>query len=424
MNTIVLSQNAAHEAIEHAKSAPTEMLCIGIDIAKQTHVARAVLGTNKRLKKGCSFDTTIDGFKKFIKWLNLSKVENNIKYTFISMEPTATYWRPVFNYLKNALPDCEVFQVDPLAVAYARKMHSSNLSKGDPEDAFLIAELTQNGKCRRTLQRTQLSMTLREFYRNNNHAVKQAIICERQLRLLLDTLMPGVLKIIPERCQPDIYAVFNKFLDPDKIRSYSLNEWIRINSEFKCPVTKLKKIHALAKNNIKAFDDCLFCKTVWKQVWQAYKSAHSQNETFKKLIADAASKHEAYKNMLTIPGFGPMTIGGFIAGAGNIFQFKKPEQIEKAFGFDLQRTQSGKSEKTPHITKRGYNFARAAMYMAAFAGCDLPAWKDYYQRKKANSGSGKKALIALAAKMTRTAWKIAVENVPFDYSKVASDKCE
>ena len=199
---------------------------------------------------------------------------------------------------------------------------------------------------------------------------KQAIVCERQLRLLLDILMPGVLKIIPERCQPDIYAVFNKFLDPDKIRYYSLNE------------------------------------------------------TFKKLIADAASKHEAYKNMLTIPGFGPMTIGGFIAGAGNIFQFKKPEQIEKAFGFDLQRTQSGKSEKTPHITKRGYNFARSAMYMAAFAGCNLPAWNDYYQRKKANSGSGKKALIALAAKMTRTAWKIAVENVPFDYSKVASDKCE
>ena len=53
---------------------------------------------------------------------------------------------------------------------------------------------------------------------------KQAIVCERQLRLLLDILMPGVLKIIPERCQPDIYAVFNKFLDPDKIRYYSLNE--------------------------------------------------------------------------------------------------------------------------------------------------------------------------------------------------------
>ena len=67
-----------------------------------------------------SFDTTIDGFKKFIKGFNLSKVENNIKYTFISMEPT---------------------------------------------------ELTQNGKCRRTLQRTQLPMTLREFYRNNKHAV-------------------------------------------------------------------------------------------------------------------------------------------------------------------------------------------------------------------------------------------------------------
>jgi len=56
MNTLVLSQTKAKNTIEIAKATPDKMLCIGIgiDIASQTHVARAVLGTNKRFKIGCS----------------------------------------------------------------------------------------------------------------------------------------------------------------------------------------------------------------------------------------------------------------------------------------------------------------------------------------------------------------------------------
>ncbi len=420
MNTIVLSQKAAHEAIEQAKSAPCKMLCIGIDIASQTHVARAVLGTNKRIRKGCSFNSTIEGFKQFINWEADFKASYNIDHTFVSMEPTATFWRPVYTYLKNALPNCGFFQVDPMAVAYARKMHSSNLSKGDPEDAFLIAELTNNGKCRTPLKRPQLCLALRELFRNKQHAVKHAIICERQLRQLLDGLLPGVLNFIPERCKMDVYSVFNKTLDPEKISSFSIEKWIEINSEFSCPKEKLKKFHQIACAAIKAFDDATFCIETWPTVWQAYNLSQLMCESFKEQIEKVAKKHPDYENLCTVPGFGPITIGGFLAGAGEIEQFSKPGQLEKAFGLDLQRTQSGEQEKTPRITKRGYIHARTAMYQAAFAGCSLPAWRKYYQRKKQSSGCGNKALIALAAKMTRTGWGIVKSKKSFDITKLSS----
>ena len=424
MNINIHTKMAAHEAIQQAKSAPDKMLCIGIDIALQTHVARAVLGTNKRIGKGCNFNSTPEGFEKFITWAANLEATHNIDHTFISMEPTATYWRPVYTYLKNALPNCGIFQVDPMAVAYARKMHSSNLSKGDPEDAFLIAELTVNGKCRKPLKRPQLCLTLRELFRNKQHAVKNAIVCERQLRQLLDGLLPGVLKIIPERCKIDVYSVFNKTLDPEKIRSFSLEKWIEINSEFSCPVTKLKKIHKLACTAIKAFDNAGFCIETWPTVWEAYCCAQLQCQNFKEQIEKTAKKHPAYKNLYTVPGLGPITIGGFLAGAGDVEQFSNPGQLEKVFGFDLQRTQSGNREVTPRITKRGYNHARTAMYQAAFASCKLPAWREYYNRKKQSSGCGNKALIALAAKITRTAWKIVISNKQFDITKASSVRHE
>jgi len=420
MKNNVHTKMAAHKAIQQAKSAPDKMLCIGIDIASQTHVARAVLGNNKRLKKGCGFNSTIEGFEKFISWVADLKTSYNIEHIFVSMEPTATFGRPVYTYLKNALPNCGFFQVDPMAVAYARKMHSSNLSKGDPEDAFLIAELTNNGKCRTPLKRPQLCLALRELFRNKQHAVKNAIICERQLRQLLDSLLPGVLNFIPERCKMDVYSVFNKTLDPEKIRSLSLEKWIEINSEFSCPKEKLKSFHQLACTGIKAFDNAVFCIETWPTVWQAYKLSQLTCESFKEQIEKVAKKHPDYENLITVPGFGPNTIGGFLAGAGEIEQFSKPGQLEKTFGLDLQRTQSGKTEKTPRITKRGYIHARTAMYMAAFAGCGLPAWREYYNRKKQSSGCGNKALIALAAKMTRTGWGIVKSKKKFDVTKVST----
>ncbi len=143
-------------------------------------------------------------------------------------------------------------------------------------------------------------------------------------------------------------------------------------------------------------------------------------ESFKEQIEKVAKKHPDYNNLFTVPGFGPITIGGFLAGAGKIEQFSKPGQLEKAFGLDLQRTQSGKSEKTPRITRRGYIHARVAMYQAAFAGCSLPAWREYYNRKKQSSGCGNKALIALAAKMTRTGWGIVKSKKTFDITKVSA----
>lgn len=419
MNINLHTKMAAHEAIQQAKSAPDKMICIGIDIASQMHVARAVLGNNKRFKNGCSFNTTIKGFEKFISWILDLKTSYNIDHTFISMEPTATFWRPVYTYLKTALPNCGVFQVDPMAVAYARKMHSSNLSKGDPEDAFLIAELTNNGKCRTPLKRPQLCLALRELFRNKQHAVKNAIVCERQLRQLLDGLLPGVLNFIPERCKMDVYSVFNKTTDPEKIRSFSIEKWIEINSEFSCPKEKLKKFHQLACSGIKAFDNAAFCIETWPTVWQAYKASKLMCESFKEQIELVAKKHSAYENLITVPGFGPITIGGFLAGAGEIEQFSNPGQLEKAFGLDLQRTQSGKVEKTPRITKRGYIHARTAMYQAALAGCRLPLWNEYYQRKKQSSGCGNKALIALAAKMTRTGWGIVKSKKSFDITKLS-----
>ena len=101
----------------------------------------------------------------------------------------------------------------------------------------------------------------------------------------------------------------------------------------------------------------------------------------KQLIKSSVVTHPATPLLLTIPGVSIMTIAAFLAGAGDLYQYNYARQLEKVFGFDLHRWQSGKMDARPHITKHGYAPARKMFYMAALSAARSPAFKDWYQRR-------------------------------------------
>ena len=111
-----------------------------------------------------------------------------------------------------------------------------------------------------------------------------------------------------------------------------------------------------------------------------------------------------------------MTIAAFLAGAGDLSQYNYARQLEKVFGFDLHRWQSGKMDARPHITKHGYAPARKMFYMAALSAARSPAFKDWYQRRIELRHNQNKlpVIIALAAKLVRICFKVVATGVPFD----------
>jgi transposase len=80
----------------------TSHLVVGIDMAKETHVAQV---TNFRgivlSKRHLSFSNTIEGFEKLMRWVEGIGQKNSLKGLIIGMEPTGHYGLNLANWLSD-----------------------------------------------------------------------------------------------------------------------------------------------------------------------------------------------------------------------------------------------------------------------------------------------------------------------------------
>lgn len=78
---------------------PTHLV-IGIDMAKDAHVAQA---TNFRgivlSKRHLSFTNNKDGFERFGRWVSELQQKHRLNNIIIGMEPTGHYWFNLANWL-------------------------------------------------------------------------------------------------------------------------------------------------------------------------------------------------------------------------------------------------------------------------------------------------------------------------------------
>jgi transposase len=76
-------------------------LVVGIDIAQQTHVARAVNFRGIIIGEPLSFSNDEDGFDRLLKWIQKLQSAHSLSETIIGMEPTGHYWLNVSRWLAS-----------------------------------------------------------------------------------------------------------------------------------------------------------------------------------------------------------------------------------------------------------------------------------------------------------------------------------
>jgi transposase len=74
-------------------------LIVGIDIAQQIHVARAVNFRGKILGSPLTFENNEGGFTTFLQWIKKLQKEYQLTDVIIGMEPTGHYWINLSNWL-------------------------------------------------------------------------------------------------------------------------------------------------------------------------------------------------------------------------------------------------------------------------------------------------------------------------------------
>jgi transposase len=118
-------------------------LIVGVDIAQQFHVARAVNFRGIVVGDPLTFVNTEEGFVNLQNWIEKLKRLKNLDSTIVGMEPTGHYWKNLSTWLIKQ--KIEVVTVNPHLVKRNKENRDNTQSKSDKKDALVIADMVKNG---------------------------------------------------------------------------------------------------------------------------------------------------------------------------------------------------------------------------------------------------------------------------------------
>lgn len=101
--------------------------------------------------------------------------------------------------------------------------------------------------------------------------------------------------------------------------------------------------------------------------------------------------------LVSVPGIGWLTAIRFMLEIGSIDRFPRKEQFANYLGLVPSEYSSGETERKGHITKEGSRFIRSWLVESSWVAIKKdPALLEKYRRVLSQSGSSKKAIVAVA----------------------------
>lgn len=146
------------------------MFYLGIDIAKNTHVASLIDEKGKNVFKGFSFSNTTEGGKSL---LEIIQKHADFSDVTVGMEATGHYWLSVYSFLYD-YNFHSIHVINPIQTDGWRKGTEIRKRKNDIIDSVLIADLIRYGDFVETTLSNEDLFSLRNICRMRNYLVQSA----------------------------------------------------------------------------------------------------------------------------------------------------------------------------------------------------------------------------------------------------------
>ncbi len=102
-------------------------LVVGVDIAQELHVARAVNFRGIVIGDPLTFENNENGFARFLQWVSQLKTLKGFHSTIVGMEPTGHYWINLSKWLYDQ--NIEAVMVNPHLVKKNKENQDNNNPK-------------------------------------------------------------------------------------------------------------------------------------------------------------------------------------------------------------------------------------------------------------------------------------------------------
>jgi transposase len=391
-------------------------LLVGIDVAKNKHHAFFGTPNGRTLRKNMVFDNSLKGFENLRGLAGDIKNQHGLVEVVYGLEPTASYHKPLAEYLLRKKE--QVVYVSNVAVAKNRALLDGRWDKNDKKDAANVADLVGQSRClfyelpQENLRELRSLIGFRIKLKKEEHALKM-----RLRNNVFAQFFPELDQLYIKAGQPDdlILSIAEHCLDPREISAMEFYAFLKLITKRKIRIEQEKRLRELWETAGESVGCLVHDAARWeaKNLVSQLKSVRETVKGNEQLMAKTAKQFSEYECLLSIPGFGPIVSAMVLAAIGNPYRFQNQGQIVRLAGLDLSAERSGKNSNSakPVISKQGKAALRYALVQAAMvASTANPVIRNYFGKlikgRELERGINLKMKVKLAAKLLVVAWTL------------------
>lgn len=389
------------------------MLYLGIDIAKNNHVASLLDDNAKPLFKAFTFSNTVAGANSLLE--RLSSFISTPADVEVGIEATGHYWLSIYSFLvENGYT---VHVVNPIQTDGWRKGTEIRKRKTDIIDSVLIADLIRYGDFVETSLADEDTMSLRNLARFRNYLVSSIGDLKRKVICILDQVFPEYQTVFSDifgETSKELLTHFQTADDFENITAEQLNavlENVTLKGFLK---NKITHISELAANSF----GLKFCRDSFslqlKLLIEQIKFIEAQVSDVEDEINIILDKINS--PITTIPGIGSVTAAVILGEIGDISRFSNASKLAAYAGIDASVSQSGEYQSSSNkMSKRGLPYLRKALFNAALiAAFHDPVFSAFYQKKRSEGKHHLTAIGAVARKLCNTIFAVLKYDKPYE----------
>ena len=384
------------------------MIYVGMDVAKETHVAAAMDSDGVVLLDPFAFQNDHEGFQ-----LLKAKLETLDKNDLlIGLESTAHYAENLIFFLHAQ--GYRLAVINPVQTAAVRKT-GIRKTKTDKIDSLLICKTLALSSFRLYTENDVKTLQLKSLCRFRQKLKKSKARLKIQLVSYVDMIFPELQFFFKSGLHiKTCYELLKAYSSPDDIAALHLTKLSNLLSKAsrgRFGKEDARSLKSLAASSVGVKNTYISIQIT--QTIAQIELIESQLDELELIIGQAMDELDSV--IMTVPGIGKLNGAMILGEIGDIHRFSHPSKLLAYAGLDPVVNQSGKfTAKRTRMSKRGSKVLRYALINAAWnVSLNNDTFKRYFDSKIAQGHSHYDALAHTAHKLVRVLFKLLTDNVTF-----------
>ena len=387
----------------------THHLVVGIDIAKETHVAGPVNFRGIELSSTFCFSNDREGFERLMHWVVQLQKKHRLTKVIFGMESTGHYGVPLAKWLSGNNQD--VVQVNPLTTKRNKENRDNRPSKSDPKDAIIIADAVSRGYYNDWVWTEGIYHKIRCAVNEQEALADDLASIGNRLQMLLDQAFPEFTKVFKDWSCPRAIATLKTSPLPEDLTGLCIEQIIA--SWYEAGMRRAggtrgreaaARLLAAARASVGISESAAelrreIKRTVRRYEWIAADKKTVEDEIQTLLVQVPREELQPLEEL----GLGPFIKAALLANTGPLKNYKHGRQVMALAGLNLCESTSGKRKGQIVMSKRGRRQLRKYLYLAVVGlVANHPAFKSWHRHNVHHLKMKKQqSIFKLIGKLTR-----------------------